>query len=215
MKNLHRTICIVTLLSVAGTAFAAPLESSRGQKLFRYSRTTERERPQLNEETRRLISEYRRNPSEENKAALRKQIEKNYDAVIARKKAKLEELKKTARHDFKIREMEKIVDEVVQDRERRIEQSMRRFTDPRLRPGSRRNTGGFLRSIIAGFVIVAWTEVIDDGDRFLAVGIHVVNNRTTDVVSGYNDNSCEKRNKELPDLALGGKAAFFHSFCSL
>ena len=113
MKNLHRTICIVTLLSVAGTAFAAPLERSRGRKLFRYSRTTERERPQLNEETRRLISEYRRNPSEENRAALRKQIEKNYDAVIARKKAKLEELKKTARHDFKIREMEKIVDEVV------------------------------------------------------------------------------------------------------
>ena len=163
MKNLHRTICIVTLLSVAGTAFAAPLESSRGQKLFRYSRTTERERPQLNEETRRLISEYRRNPSEENKAALRKQIEKNYDAVIARKKAKLEELKKTARHDFKIREMEKIVDEVVQDRERRIEQSMRRFTDPRLRPGSRRNTGGFLPVIGAAHnVFIAYTPVTNE-----------------------------------------------------
>ncbi len=116
---------------------------SRGQ--FRYRPTTiEKERPQLNEETRELIAEYRRNPSEKNYIALRKQVELNYDKVIARKKAKLNELKKTARHDSLVREMEQIVAEVVNERERRIEQSMRRFTDERLKPGIRRNKDGFL-----------------------------------------------------------------------
>lgn len=33
--------------------------------------------------------------------------------------------------------MEEIVGEVVKNREQRIRQSMRRFTDPRLRPGMR------------------------------------------------------------------------------
>ena len=36
-----------------------------------------------------------------------------------------------------VREMEEIVDEVVKNREQRIEPSMHRFTDPRLRPGVR------------------------------------------------------------------------------
>lgn len=158
MKNYRNQIAVaVCLLAVSGTAFAAPV---KGAKLFKHRTTIERERPQLNEETRRLISAYRRNPTEENRIALRKQLEINYDKIIARKRAKLEELRRTARHDFKIREMEKIVDEVVQDRERRIEQSMRRFTDPRLRPGSRRNNDGFLPVIGAAHnVSIAYTPV--------------------------------------------------------
>lgn len=36
-----------------------------------------------------------------------------------------------------VREMEAIVAEVAKNREQRIRQSMRRFTDPRLRPGVR------------------------------------------------------------------------------
>ena len=63
----------------------------------------------MNEETKRLIKAYRQNPTDENRAALKKQVEINYDNVIARKKAKLEELKRTARHESKIREMEEIV----------------------------------------------------------------------------------------------------------
>ena len=71
-------------------------------KLHRFSTTIEKERPQLNQETRDLIAAYRRDPSEANRAALRRQVAKNYDAVVARKKAKLEELKRTARHQSKV-----------------------------------------------------------------------------------------------------------------
>ena len=70
--------------------------------MHRFSTTVEKERPQLNEETKRLIALCRRDPTEENLAALRRQVAANYDAVVARKKAKLEELKRTARHQSKI-----------------------------------------------------------------------------------------------------------------
>ena len=150
----------VSLLAAVHTVSAAP---AKGAKQFRFSTTLERERTELNEETKRLISAYRRNPSPANLAALRKQVEKNYDQVIARKKAKLEELKKTARHDFKIKEMEKIVEEVINDRQNRIEQSMKRFTDPRLRPGSRQSNDGFLPVIgVAANVFIAYTPVTNE-----------------------------------------------------
>ena len=157
MKNY---VVIAALLALGNIAAAAPSTAGRP---FKYSTTVERERPQLNEDTRRLISAYRRNPSAANLAALRKQVEKNYDQVIARKKAKLEELKKTALHDFKIREMEKIVEEVINDRELRIEQSMRRFTDSRLRPGSRRSDDGYLPVIgAAADIFIAYTPVTNE-----------------------------------------------------
>ena len=70
--------------------------------MHRFSTTVEKERPQLNEETKRLIALCRRDPTAENLAALRRQIAANYDAVVARKKAKQEELKRTARHQSKI-----------------------------------------------------------------------------------------------------------------
>ena len=54
-------------------------------KLHRFSTTIKKERPQLNQETRDLIAAYRRDPSDANRAALRRQVTKNYDAVIARK----------------------------------------------------------------------------------------------------------------------------------
>ena len=158
LKNyLAAAIC---LLAAANTVVAAPAHTA---KQFRYSTTLERERPELNAETKQLISAYRHNPTPANLAALRKQVEKNYDQVIARKKDKLEELKKTARHDFKIKEMEKIVEEVVNDRDRRIEQSMKRFTDPRLRPGSRRNNDGYLPVIgVDANVFIAYTPVTNE-----------------------------------------------------
>ena len=113
-------------------------------KLHRFSTTIEKERPQLNQETKDLIAAYRRNPSDENRAALRRQVAKNYDAIVARKKAKLEELKRTARHQSKVDEMQVIVDEMLRDREARIEASMARFTDSRFRPGLRESTDAYL-----------------------------------------------------------------------
>ena len=81
------------------------MQANPDAKLHRFSTTIEKERPQLNQETKDLIAAYRRNPSDENRAALRKQVAKNYDAIVARKKAKLEELKRTAKHQSKVDEM--------------------------------------------------------------------------------------------------------------
>ena len=120
------------------------MEANPEAKLHRFSTTIEKERPQLNQETKDLIAAYRRNPSDENRAALREQVAKNYDAVLARKKAKLEELKRTARHQSKVDEMQTIVDEMLRDREQRIEASMARFTDSRFRPGLRDSTDAYL-----------------------------------------------------------------------
>ena len=120
------------------------MQANPEAKLHRFSTTIEKERPQLNQETKDLIAAYRRNPSEENRAALRRQVAKNYDAVVARKKAKLEELKRTARHQSKVDEMQVIVDEMLRDREQRIKASMARFADSRFRPGLRDRTDAYL-----------------------------------------------------------------------
>ena len=120
------------------------MQANPDAKLHRFSTTIEKERPQLNQETKDLIAAYRRNQSDENRAALRRQVAKNYDAIVARKKAKLEELKRTARHQSKVDEMQVIVDEMLRDREQRIEASMARFTDSRFRPGLRDSTDAYL-----------------------------------------------------------------------
>ena len=138
-------ICVTAILSLATLAQERRGRRPNGEtRMHRFSTTVEKERPQLNEETKRLIALCRRDPSEENLAALRRQVAANYDAVVARKKAKLEELKRTARHQSKIDEMQVIVDEMLRDREQRIETSMARFTDPRFRPGLRDRTDAYL-----------------------------------------------------------------------
>lgn len=138
MKNFT-IVCIIFLFAL--DSIAAVNEEPR---LHKYSTTVEKERPKLNKETMQLISVYRRNPTEANREALKKQVEINYDKVVARKKAKLEELKKTAKHDFKVREMQEIVDEMIANRSLRVEQTMSRFTDTRLRPGIREAKDGWL-----------------------------------------------------------------------
>lgn len=161
---------ILCLLFLFGTPFALVdgyAATNSEAKQFKHSSTIEKERPELNEETKRLIAAYRSDPSDANLKALRKQVEINYDKVIERKKAKLEELKKTAKESSKIQEMQEIVDEVIQDRENRIEQSMRRFTDPRLRPGSRVSEDGYLPVLgAAKNVSIAYTPVTNE-DYFM------------------------------------------------
>ena len=161
-SKLHKTIVAVCAAAAVSTGFAA--SNTNGEaKLHKYSTTIEKERPQLNEETKRLIAACRRDPSEANLTALRKQIEINYDKVVARKKAKLEELKRTAKHNFKVQEMQEIVDEMLKNREYRIEQNMRRFTDPRMRPGSRETKDGFLPVLGAATnVSIAYAPVTNE-----------------------------------------------------
>ena len=47
------------------------MQANPEAKLHRFSTTVEKERPQLNKETRDLIAAYRRDPSDANRAALR------------------------------------------------------------------------------------------------------------------------------------------------
>jgi len=150
--NKFFTIAVAGAAVAAGLVVeAAPRRANPDAKLHRFSTTVEKERPQLNEETKRLIAAYRRDPSDENRAALRKQVERNYDAIVARKKAKLEDLKRTARDRAKVEEMQNIVDEMLRDREQRIENTMRRFTDTRFRPGLReRSRDGYQTVLGAG-----------------------------------------------------------------
>ena len=104
------------------------------RKMHRSSESGERRRPQLNEETRKLIAAYRRDPTETNKTALRKQVEADYEKRIERKKAELAELKRTAGSESRVKEMEDELDEMIQSRDRRIDQMMTRFTEKRSHP---------------------------------------------------------------------------------
>ncbi len=152
--SLSLAACLTT------AAAAAPRSINPQAKQFKYSTTIEKERPELDEETKQLIAAYRKNPSPSNYQALREKVARNYDAVVARKKAKLEELKQTAKHTSKVEEMQEIVDEMLRDRENRINQSMSRFTDARLRPGARDNKDGFLPVLgAAENVYISYTPV--------------------------------------------------------
>lgn len=91
----------------------------------------EDERPGLNAATRLALHRYKMNPTEENKNALLDQLGINYDKVVARKKAKLRQLEREAHDQHLIDEMQAIVDEMIVNRDIRIEQQFLRLIDPR------------------------------------------------------------------------------------
>ena len=160
-----KKLCIVMTLTLVTcvSANAANMQINPEAKSFKYSTTVEKERPQLDDVTRGLIAAYQKNPTEANKQALRKQIAINYDKVVAKKKAKLEELRRTAKEQSKIDEMQVIVDEMLRDRENRINQSLARFTDSRLKPGVRNTNDGYLPVLgAAQNVSVAYTTVTNE-----------------------------------------------------
>ena len=65
----------------------------------------EEERPGLNAQTKSALVAYQKNPTEENKQALLEQMGIRYDKVVARKKAKLRELEREAKHQSLVDEM--------------------------------------------------------------------------------------------------------------
>ena len=91
----------------------------------------EEERPGLNQSTRDALARYRANPCDETKNALLEQMGIRYDKVVARKKAKLRQLEREAHDQYLIDEMQAIVDEMVENREIRLEQQFLRLIDPR------------------------------------------------------------------------------------
>lgn len=91
----------------------------------------EEERPELDATTTALLRQYQQNPTEENKQALLDQMGLRYDKVVARKKAKLRELEREAKTPDLVEEMQGIVDEMVENRDIRLEQQFLRLIDPR------------------------------------------------------------------------------------
>lgn len=83
------------------------------------------------EEFKKLVAAYHKNPTEENLAALRKQIIANYDKSIERKKAKIEEL------NNKIEKLKKDLDEMTKDREININKKLNRCTESKGKNGKK------------------------------------------------------------------------------
>ena len=91
----------------------------------------EEERPELDANTTALLRQYQQNPTEENKQALMEQMGLRYDKVVARKKSKLRELEREALTPDLVEEMQEIVNEMVENRDIRLEQQFLRLIDPR------------------------------------------------------------------------------------
>ena len=91
----------------------------------------EEERPELDKKTKELLRIYKKNPTDENYQALYDQMGIRYDKVVARKKAKLRELEREARHQDLVDEMQAIVDEMVTNREERLWQRFLSLIDSR------------------------------------------------------------------------------------
>lgn len=88
-------------------------------------------RPKMDSQTHNLFVLYRRNPTEANRQALLDRMGVRYDKVVARKKNKLRELEREARTYSIVEHMQGIVNEMVQNRDVRIQQQFLRFIDPR------------------------------------------------------------------------------------
>lgn len=91
----------------------------------------EEARPELDATTTALLRQYQQNQTEENKQALLNQMGIRYDKVVARKKAKLRELEREALTPDVVEEMQEIVDEMVENRDIRLEQQFLRLIDLR------------------------------------------------------------------------------------
>lgn len=91
----------------------------------------EKERPKIDAMTHKLFIQYRREPTEANKQALLERMSTRYDKVVARKKNKLRELEREAKTYGVVRHMQGIVNEMVENRDIRIQQQFLRFIDPR------------------------------------------------------------------------------------
>ena len=91
----------------------------------------EKERPKMDAMTHKLFIQYRRKPTEANRQALLERMGIRYDKVVARKKNKLRELESEARTYHIVEHMQGIVNEMVENRDVRIQQQFLRFIDPR------------------------------------------------------------------------------------
>ena len=127
-------IMLVALMTVTLVPTAYTVVNAAN--MYENSDFIETEQPELNEETKKLISLYQKDPSEENYNNLRNQVIANYNAVLAKKEAKLAELREETDGkpggEAKVAEMEEIVQEMYDTYWDRIDNNMLRFSDTRL-----------------------------------------------------------------------------------
>ncbi len=125
----------VLTLSLAATGALAQ-QAGDGAVMFAHGDFVEKEQPALSDQTKQLIALYRQDPSMENYLSLRACVIENYNAVLARKEAKLAALKEETAGkpggDDIVAEMEDIVQDMYKTYWDRINSSMLRFTDSRL-----------------------------------------------------------------------------------
>ena len=69
MKTFVLAFLLAILFSTAASAQEARREANPDAKLHRFSTTVEKERPELDEETKRLVAAFRRDPSDANRTA--------------------------------------------------------------------------------------------------------------------------------------------------
>lgn len=132
-KKIISGVLAALMLSVM---LSPSLTAAHADNMYENSDFIETEQPALTEESMQLIAQYQQEPSEENYLALRDNVIKNYEAVLDKKEAKLEELKTETEGkpggDDVVAEMEDIVQEMYINYWNRINSSMLRFTDSRL-----------------------------------------------------------------------------------
>lgn len=113
--------------------FISPLDLDESELVFDDpdAPLVEEERPELDKKTKELLRIYKQNPTDENYQTLYDQMGVRYDKVVARKKAKLRELEREAKHQSLVDEMQGIVDEMVINREERLWQRFLSLIDDR------------------------------------------------------------------------------------
>ena len=129
------TKILLTLLTAVMVISSASIVSNAAN-MYENSDFIETEQPELNEETKKLISLYQKDPTEQNYINLREMVIENYNAVLDRKEEKLAELKSETNGKpggtAIVAEMEDIVQDMYITYWNRINSSMLRFTDTRL-----------------------------------------------------------------------------------
>ena len=123
--GVHQTVALGTFIT-PGDLVESELEFDKPDAPL-----VEKEKPKMDAMTHKLFIQYRRKPTEANKQALLERMGIRYDKVVARKKNKLRELEREARTYALVEHMQGIVNEMVENRDIRIQQQFVRFIDPR------------------------------------------------------------------------------------
>ena len=136
MKTSRKIMSLILTSVFAASVMPSWHAETYAANMFANSDFVETEQPELSEETKQLISVYQKSPTLENYLNLRDIVIENYNAVLDRKEAKLDELKSETSGkpggEAIVAEMEDIVQDMYITYWNRINSTMLRFTDDRL-----------------------------------------------------------------------------------